>query len=87
MTEEPRLTIFALEEMLEIVQIIVSTLSVFGHRYEEANQEDSQDQNNESDCVFECSPEPLAQSLIPFLGVDFVIFLVPEVGEGKNKET
>lgn len=72
--------------MLEIVQIIVSTFSVFGNRYEEANQEHSHDQNDESDGVFECSPEPLAQRLIPLLSIDFVILFMPEVGEGKNEE-
>ena len=75
-----------MEEMLEIVQIIVSTLSVFGNRYEKANQEHSQDQNDESDGVFERSPKPLAQRLISFLSIDFVILFMPEVGEGKHEE-
>lgn len=86
MTEEPRLTILGLEEMLEIVQIIVSTLSIFGNRYEKANQEHSYNENDESDGVFECSPEPLAQGLIPFLSIDFVILFMPEVSEGKDEE-
>ena len=55
-------------------------------RYEEAHEEYDYDQEDESNGVFECSPESLPECLDSIIGVYLVVFLVPEICERTDYE-
>ena len=56
------------------------------NRDEEANQEQDHYQNQESDGVLECTPEPVTNALRAFLGSNLIVLFVPEVGEWHNQQ-
>ena len=75
------------QQMLEVVEI--KTLVVLGllcKRHEEAYEEDGDDEDKETKRPLDGATNALAGRLLSVLGGILVVFLIPEVGKGNDKQ-
>src|SRR3954469_19612156 len=74
--------------MLEVVQIeALVLLGLLRKGNKEANEEDGNYENEEAECPLERTSNALPNLLLSMLGRILIVFLVPEVGKGNDKQT
>lgn len=71
----------ASNEILEVIQIPMALGRVSWSGYEEAQQEQDYNEGDEEQGIFGCRPESTLPRSTLLLKLDFVILLVPKVGE------
>ena len=77
---------FFRKQMVEIVQIVVSSFAILRIGNKVPHQEQDDRNYDESQCVFERFPKSLSQCLASFFGSHLIVCLIPEVGERQHNE-